>query len=184
MTNHVVFLHSMDALSQILLKSAERNLIMKKTSRFFALVLAMGLISVMLASCTKTPSDSNTFKAIAQEKGYTIEDALAQFSNYPEFKEVFIAYPSGHPFQIEFYVTDNADSATIIFNNQNNKIESKKGSVYSGASSNGKNYAKRTMTSDGKYTMVEYIENTLVYVPPTDSDNKAAIEEFLKELKY
>ena len=40
------------------------------------------------------------------------------------------------------------------------------------------------MTSDGKYTMVEYIENTLVYVPPTDSDNKAAIEEFLKELKY
>ena len=74
---------------------------MKKTSRFFALVLAIGLIPVMLASCTKTPSDSNTFKAIAQEKGYTIEDALAQFSNYPEFKEVFIAYPSGHPFQIE-----------------------------------------------------------------------------------
>ena len=44
---------------------------MKKTSRFFALVLAIGFISAMLVSCTKTPSDSATFKSIAKTKNYT-----------------------------------------------------------------------------------------------------------------
>ena len=160
------------------------SIYMKKTSRLMALVLAIGLLSVMLVSCTKTPSDSNTFKDLAKAKDYTVEDALSQFTDTPQIKEVFIAYPQGRPFQIEFYVVDNSDSARMIFNNLSNVIEKQKGNVHSGFSVSGKNYAKRTMTSDGKYTMVEFIENTFVYVPQTDSSNKSEIEKFLDEMKY
>lgn len=157
---------------------------MKQTSRFMAFVMAIGLIAVMLVSCTKTPSDANTFNEIAKAKGYTVEDVLSLFTETPQVKEAFIAYPEGRPFQIEFYVVDNSASAKMFFNNRCNVIEEKKGSVHAGSSVSGKNYAKRTMTSDGKYTMVEFIENTLVYVPQTDSSNKAEIEKFLNEMKY
>lgn len=157
---------------------------MKKTSRFFALVLAIGLISAMLVSCTKTPSDSATFKSIAKTKNYTIDDAIDELENAPEFKEAFVAYPAGHSFQIEFYVTDTAASAQSVFSNLSNVMESQKGNVYSGSSMSGKNYSKRTMTSNGKYTMVEYVDNTLIYVPLTDAANKSAVEKFIKELNY
>ena len=155
-----------------------------KTPKLIALVLAMGLISVMLVSCTKTPTNSAAFKETASAKGYTVDDAIAQFENVPHIKEAFIAYPSDKSFQIEFYVVDNSDSARMIFNNLSNVIEKQKGNVHSGSSVSGKNFAKRTMTSDGKYTMVEFIENTFVYVPQTDSSNKSEIEKFLDEMKY
>ena len=157
---------------------------MKNMTKIFALVLAMGLISAMLVSCTKTPTNSAAFKETASAKGYTVDDAIAQFENVPHIKEAFIAYPSDKSFQIEFYVTDNADSARNIFANQSASIESQKGNNYAGSSVNGKNYGTRTLTSGGKYTMVAYIENTLVFVPQTDSSNKSAIEAFLKEIKY
>lgn len=157
---------------------------MKKNIRLLAVVLAIGLLCAFLVSCTKTPLNSDTFKAIAQNKEYSTTDALSQYSSDERFKEVFIAYPSGKPFQIEFYVLDSADSAKSIFNNQANIIESQRGNLHSSSSINGKNFAKRTMVSDGKYTMVEYVENTLVFVPLTDSDNKETIEQFLKEMNY
>ena len=84
---------------------------MKKNIRLLAVVLAIGLLCAFLVSCTKTPSNSDTFKAIAQNKEYSTTDALSQYSSDERFKEVFIAYPSGKPFQIEFYVLDSADSA-------------------------------------------------------------------------
>lgn len=162
----------------------EGSFFMKKAPRLIALVLAIGLISAMLVSCTKTPSDTNAFKDLAKAKGYTVEDVLNQFTDTPQIKEVFIAYPDGLPFQIEFYVVDSLASSRMFFDNMSNVMEKQKGSIHAGSSVSGKNYAKRTMTSDGKFTMVEYIENTLVYVPQTDSSNKSAIEAFLKELKY
>ena len=124
------------------------------------LIIATAL--AMLVSCTKTPTNSAAFKETASAKGYTVDDAIAQFENVPHIKEAFIAYPSDKSFQIEFYVTDNADSARNIFANQSASIESQKGNNYSGSSVNG----------------------TLVFVPQTDSDNKSAIDAFLKEIKY
>ena len=51
--------------------------------------------------------------------------------------------------------------------------------------SNGKNYAKRTVvTKDNNYLMVSYIENTVIYVPPTSKENREEIEEFIDHLKY
>ena len=155
-----------------------------KKIRIISLALAIGLISVMLASCTKTPSDTSRFKSIASEKGYMIQDVLSQFSDTPQIREATVTAPEGFAFQIEFYVVDSSDFAKTFFTNLSAVIEGQKGSVYSGGSLNGKNYAKRTMTSGGQYTMVEYIENTLVYVPLTDADNKSAVEAFLKEMGY
>ncbi len=157
---------------------------MKKTSRIFALLLAVGLVTVMLASCSKTPADLNTFKEISQKKGYSMVDALSQFTDTPQVKEAVISIPDGKAFQIEFYVLDSSTFASTFYNNLSNVIEEQKGSIHSGSSFSGKNYAKRTITTGGRYSMVEYIENTLVYVPFTDASNKSAIEEFLKEMNY
>ena len=99
-------------------------------------------------------------------------------------KEVYIAHPEGFPYQIEFYVLESTDSARMYFNSMNNVIENEKGSVHSGSSVTGKNFAKRTLTTDGQFTMVEYVETTMIYVPLTESGNKSAIESILKELNY
>ena len=46
---------------------------------------------------------------------------------------------------------------------------------------NGRNTYEKTYPNS---ITVFFIENTLVYVPQTDSSNKAEIEKFLNEMKY
>ena len=156
----------------------------KKVSRIITLVMSIALITVTLASCTKTPSDTSTFIDLAKKKNYEVQDVLYDFTDTPQVKEGTVVAPSGRAFQIEFYVLSDSDFARSFFNNLSKVIDDEEGSIHSGTSLNGKNYAKRTMSSNGKYTMVEYIENTLVYVPLTDTENKSTVEDFLKEFGY
>ncbi len=157
---------------------------MKKSFRSIALVTLAALIAVMFTSCTKTPSDAESFKKLAESKNYEVYDASSQYSDSVEITECIIAFPSGHDFQIEFYTITDKDNAKKLYQAQSDIMEGVKGSSYSGGVSNGSNYAKRTLTTDGKYLMVTYIENTLIYVPPTDQKYKDEINSFIKDFKY
>ena len=130
---------------------------MNRIKRILAFVLIVALIPALLTSCKKTPSDTEAFKKLSNAKGYVIYDVTEQYINAPQIKEATIAAPSDKSFS------------------------------WSGNVSNGKNYAKRTLTTDGKYMVLSYIENTMLYVPPTPTDNEdnlKAIDAFIDEFHY
>ena len=150
-----------------------------------ALVLAVLMAMLLLTGCTKTPSTTENFKQIAQEKGYLMEDAISQFAAYSDIiKEATVVAPKSISFKIEFYVLSDETQAKSFYANNLATLEANIGSVYSGSSLSGKNYASRSITSDGKYMFIERVENTVLYVSPTDSGNKSEIEAFIKSMGY
>ena len=156
---------------------------MKKQIRIFAIV-SLFLIGIIMSSCQKTPSDTAAFEKLTEESGYNLYDITVQYDALPQIKEVKLAVPDSRAFQIEFYVITDMDNAKKLFLVQCEEIEGFKGVEFTGDSSNGQNYARRSVVTKGQYLMVSYIENTVVYVPPTDDKNKDEIEKFLKKLNY
>ena len=157
---------------------------MKKSFRITSVILSVFLMAAFLTSCKKSPSDTSQFKQLAKEYKFEIYDVSNQYVNAPQIKEATIALPSDQAFQIEFYTITDRESAKQLYLAESDVVDGYKDANYSGSSSNGQNYAKRSIVTNGKYLMVSYIENTLVYVPPTDEKNKKTIEEFLKKLNY
>ena len=157
---------------------------MKKTTKLVAFVLLSVFMVTLLTSCKKTPSDTSTFRALANEKGYILYDVTEQYVNAPQVREATIAAPSDRAFRIEFYIITDKDSAKELFQSQSEVMEGAKGDSWSGNVSNGANYAKRTVVTEGKYMMLCYIENTMLYVPMTDITNRKAIEAFIDAFKY
>ncbi len=158
---------------------------MRKISRLTAVILMAAVIAALFASCSKKPSDSAAFKKLAESKGYEVSDITAQYVNAPQIKEAIITAPKDREFQIEFYTITDPENAKKLYQAQNEAINGYAGSEGNSNVSNGKNYAKRTVvTNDGHFVMVSYVENTVVYVPPTDKKHKDTIEKFLDEFKY
>ncbi|MBQ9902524.1 MAG: hypothetical protein IJM51_09125 [Clostridia bacterium] len=157
---------------------------MKKAIKLTAVVLSVILLASLLTSCKKNPSDTAAFKQLAEKSGFEIHDVTQQYADAPQIKEATVVAPSSREFQIEFYVITDKDSAKQLYLAQSEVVDGYKDSNFIGTSSNGQNYARRTVVTNGKYLMVSYIENTMVYVPPTDKTNKDAIEKFLKNFGY
>ena len=157
---------------------------MRKTVRLTAVVLAVIMLAAVLTSCNKTPSDTAAFKQVAKEFDFEIYDITEQYINAPQIREATVVAPSGREFQIEFYVITDRGNAKNLYLAQSEVVDGYMNADYTGTSSNGKNYARRTVVTNGKYLMVSYIENTMVYVPPTDEENKEIIDKFLNKFKY
>ena len=64
----------------------------KKT---LAMVLVLSFIPALLTSCTKTPSDTQSFKELANSKGLVIYDITFQYINAPQIKQATVAAPTG-----------------------------------------------------------------------------------------
>ncbi len=157
---------------------------MKKITRSFAVILTVAMMAALLASCSRTPSNPASFKKLAESKEYEFYDTTDQYANVVQIKECYIASPSSHAFKIEFYVATDKESAKKLYQAQSEIMDNFRGNVYTGGVSNGSNYAKRTMITNGKYLMVTYIDNTLIYVPPTPKENKDEIDQFIDEFHY
>lgn len=161
---------------------------MKKSTLFIrttVLFLLMAFVTIMFTGCetSKTAVTAADFKSVATEKGLQYSDATAQFSNYDFVEEVTIAHPEDISYQIEFYVFSDTSNAQSFFAENKGDFEAVKSNSYSESSKSGENYSSYKLTSDGKYMFVEYVENTAVFVNE-DNENKSAIEEFIKALKY
>ena len=157
---------------------------MKKATRFFASVLMAAMMLAMFTSCKKTPSDTVAFIALAEKYHYKVHDVTEQYINAPQIRSGTLAAPEDRAFQIEFYIITDTESAKELFQAQSKEMDGAKGTTWTGDISNGRNYAKNTIVTDGKYMMLCYVENTMLYVPPTKKENKEAIEAFVDEFKY
>lgn len=158
---------------------------MRKNIRSVVFIAAIAFAAVLLTACYKTPLNSDVFRKVAKEKGYNIYNVTDQYVNAPQIKEVFIAAPENREFQIEFYTITDRDSAMKLYQVESDVFDGYQGQKKENKVTNGKNYARRVVVAENEnYLMVSYIDNTLVYVPPTPKENREAIEEFLNEIKY
>lgn len=178
MTARLHFIHSFPGESMHMIKSV----------RTVSLLLLAALIASLLTSCSKTPSDTEAFKALANSKGYVIYDVSDQYINAPQMRAVTIVAPADKSFQIEFYQITDLESTREIFRAMGKEMENSIGTSWKGSVSNGANYANRYISTDCKYMYLSYIGNTILYVPPVyigeNDDLLDTIKEFVSEFNY
>ena len=106
-----------------------------------------------------------------------------QFENRAQVKEAIIAIEQSKNYQIEFYVMSDEKNAKSFY--ENNREIFKENATNSNVNTevNLGNYSKYTQTSNGKYSVISRIDNTIIYLN-VDEKNKENIEEILETLGY
>lgn len=150
-----------------------------------AIVIVVAIVGVVFISLNKekTAITASDFYTTMSQKGYLVQDASSQFSDYNYVKKSYIATSKDYSYQIEFYELADDSYATSFYNNNKSIFESSKGNVSAETSVGLKNYSKYTLSSNGKYMVVSRINNTVIYVDVNDS-YKDTVKSVLKELGY
>ena len=150
-----------------------------------AVVIAVAIVGVIFINLNKekTSITASDFYTIMSQKGYNVQDANSQFSDYNYIKQVYLAASKDYSYQIEFYELLDDSYATSFYNNNKSIFESSKGNVSAETSVGLKNYSKYTLSSNGKYMVVSRIDNTVIYVNVEDN-YKDTVKSILDELGY
>lgn len=146
------------------------------------LVLSILLMLFTLTGCSKTVKTTADFKKIAEENNLVVADVYSQYSAYSFFKEA-TAVKSTDGWQIEFYVLSDEDHAVSMFDTNQKIFEDSKGKNSSSSSSEGSNFQKYTITTDGYYMHVCRVENTLLYLR-VEEKFKSDVKKIVKKLGY
>lgn len=153
---------------------------MKK--KILLLVSAISIMLFALVGCSeKTALTPDEFKSKMEEKGYEIQDATAQFEGVEGVEKVYIALKDSH--QIEFYQVASQEQAAEAYSGNKATFESQKGSSATETDVSGKNSAKYTLNSGGKYRVISTIGTTFVYLD-VESGVKDEVNGILDELGY
>ena len=141
-------------------------------------LVIMGALSVSKARESLTAKE---FENIMLSKDFKIIDAKDQFPNTPHLEEALIALNDNY--QIEFYVLTNSEYADTMFINNQYNLEANKGDVSSYSTINFANGAKYTLSTNGKFSVITKIDNTLVYLN-VDNEHKEDVKLILDEINY
>ena len=137
---------------------------------------------VLTACFTKQALTAEEFKVQMEDMGYVVMENSTQYDS-SIVRKLYIAKDSSNSFQIEFFEQNTEQDAIASFESNVRAMEAAKSGVSSSYSSNGQNYRKQTMTSNGEYWVVSGIDNTFLFVH-TSTENKAAVDEALNKLGY
>lgn len=150
-----------------------------------AVVIIVAIVGVIFINLNKekTSITASSFYTTMSQKGYSVQDANSQFSEYDYIKQVYIAASKDYSYQIEFYELLDDSYAISFYNNNKSIFESSKGNTSAETSVGLKNYSKYTLSSNGKYMVVSRIDNTVIYVKVDDS-YKDTVKSILNELGY
>lgn len=148
------------------------------------LVMLLFVCACVTTGCgNKKAITSDDYKSKMESKGYTVQDATSQFSNYEYVKKATIALEKNGSYQIEFYELSDKDNAVSFFNNNKTNFENSKSSGASETSISMGNYDKYAVSTNGQYKVVSRIDNTVVYLD-VSKQYKADVQKVLKDLGY
>jgi len=154
---------------------------MKKFKRFiFGSLFFVMLITI--TGCSKTALTPEEFKTKMQDKGYIVQDATDQMSQYDYIKQVYIAVSSDYTYQIEFYETIDNNYASKFFETNKNNFENNISSATK-TTVNGINNNKFTVSEDESYKVISRVDNTAIYLN-ISSEYKTEVKDILKYLGY
>ena len=151
---------------------------MKKKLLISLLILTLFFIT---GCTTKATLSVETFSRTMEKKGFTINDATAEFLTIPGVEKHLIAQSIDKGYQIQFYILDSEITAQSVYAQCKDKFAS------TGAGSNTEvssgNFQKYTQVNNGKYSVVSRISNTIIYVN-ADNIYQEQIKSILKDIGY
>lgn len=126
----------------------------------------------------------DAYKSFMKEKRFDVIDANSALSSISQIKQAYFAVDNAsYSYQIEFYELIDEESAIAFYNSNKNSFEQSKGNASAETNVQGKNYAKYTLSSNGKYMVVSRIDNTFIYVSVAEQ-YRDIIKDILKEIGY
>lgn len=149
--------------------------------KFKYLVLCFFMIFFMTGCFNKKSISSNEFKSIMNDKGFDVQDATSQFSNYNYVNRAYIAL--NKDYQIEFYELSDEEKAKSFYETNKTIFEDSKENGYSQFNNSVGNHSKYTLKTGGKYKVVSRIDNTVVYLNVLE-EYKDEIKDILNDLGY
>lgn len=162
----------------------------KSTKIILGIIIAVFVVATIIITCVfaslnkeKTSMTAEAFKTKMEEKGYHIIDAIEQFAAYDYVKKAYLATSEDYSYKIEFYELEDDNYATLFYNNNKAILEASKGSASAENSIAIKNYAKYSLSSNGKYMVVSRINNTVLYVS-VEETYKDAVKGIIEEIDY
>lgn len=154
-----------------------------KTFKKHLLFIAALVLLVLFAGCSKKQAiTSDQFTDTLTQKGCEIHDVTQQFES-ADIQVVKATVAKNSNFQIEFYEIEDTEQAKAMFEGNKNKFQLQKGSNSTETSNSGSSSGSYNLNTGGKYKLLSYIDNTLVYIDADDT-YKAEIQDILKELGY
>lgn len=149
------------------------------------LLAAVAMTASLLTGCgSKEPVSTVDFEAAAAQRDYIVQDGTDYFKDYDYIKLVTLAAPKNKAFQIEFYELNDEATAKSFYDSNKNNFVMMKGEDSIDKNDSGDNFDLYQLEMYGKFMMIERVQNTVVYIPSTDSTNKSTILAFLSEIKY
>lgn len=156
---------------------------MKKIFKRLTVFSILLMMVFMITGCNKKPITAEEFKTKMKDKKYDVVDITEQYSSSTEFTKVYVAVAENRIFQVEFYQFDSTDSASKAYSTTKDEVESIKGSSSANTSVELGNYSKYTLSTNGNYTIISRVEDTMIYVN-VDSTYKSKVKDIVEELGY
>jgi len=151
----------------------------------FVIVIVIILMIMTLTACSpKVALSADDFDSIMTAAGYGAMDGeflLTDDSRNTGLLSYFIA--DCLSFHVEYFAFDSEMTARQNFNSFRNSFEDGRGRTSSTSEVNVSNYNKFTITTDGQFSVVTRVENTLVVVSAS-SEYKAEVNAVLDLLGY
>lgn len=121
------------------------------------------------------------FNLVANNNNFTTEDNTEQYKDISYIKEASIAKIDD--ISIELIVYDNEEDAKKVQESQIEKFKSRKSTGASKTQEKGLNYYKYIYISNGYYSYITRVENTIVFcdIPLTEKDK---VEKIINDIKY
>ena len=152
-----------------------------KKFKLLLLIVCCLLLSGCGSKETKEVGNIDSFKQVASNEGFTVQDNMEEYSDVNYISEAILATLDDA--EIEMIIYTDSESAIKV---QDGQIKSFKGLKSTGATehkTNGENYYKFWMVSNGYYMVNSRIDNTLIF-SKTLLKNKEKVEKVFENMNY
>ncbi len=156
---------------------------MKRMFSVILLVITLCSIFCMAGCTTKTAVTADEFVTLIEPTSYFISDNTEYYSDKEEILHAYVVLLGNGDHQIDFYVTDTAQSAKQMYSEHKTLLEKYKGKDYTQTGSSGINYDTYKINTGGYYRVISRIDNTLLYANVKEI-YKDEIDAILEDLGY
>lgn len=154
---------------------------MKKKYLILGVIFCLILTGCGNSKKELTATTIEEFNLAASKNNFTTEDNMEKYKDISYIKEASIAKTDD--ISIELIVYDNEESAKNVQEAQIEKFKSRKSTGASKVQEKGLNYYKYKYISNGYYSYIIRVDNTLVFcdIPLTEKDK---VEKIINDIKY
>lgn len=147
------------------------------------LVIAAVVVAVVLWLNSRQPITAEEFTAVMEGHGFQVNEVDMSWAEEPECYRTVLEATDSVNYQVVYYHMRDSEAALRLYTSAKATIESTAGSVVSYTNVNMGRFGSFTQTSNGLYSCVSYIDDTVISVR-TAEECKAEFKEIVKELGY